>query len=83
MRFSLGTIYDVIVTRHDHRSAAEGTCDKPFNLDAPGLSRLDFDRLSVAYGLSFLDVGKVVKAMPYPQPRSITSDTWRDNYIEK
>lgn len=40
--------------------------NKPSNLDAPGLSRLDFDRLSVAYGLSFLDVSKVVKAIPRP-----------------
>ena len=57
--------------------------NKPSNLDAPGLSRLDFDRLSVAYGLSFLDVGKVVKAIPRPQQLSATSDTWRDNYIDK
>lgn len=59
------------------------TLSKPSNLDAPGLNRLEFDRLSVAYGLSFLDVGKVVKAMPRPQIRSVASDTWRDNYIEK
>lgn len=59
------------------------TLNKPSNLDAPGLSRLDFDRLSVAYGLSFLDVGKVVKAIPRPQQLSVTSDTWRDNYIDK
>ena len=59
------------------------TLSKPSNLDAPGLNRLDFDRLSLAYGLSFLDVGKVVNAMPRPQIRSVASDTWRDNYIEK
>jgi hypothetical protein len=59
------------------------TLSKPSNLDAPGLSHLEFDRLSVAYGLSFLDVGKVVKAIPCPQPRSVASDTWRENYIDK
>jgi len=37
----------------------------------------------VAYGLSFLDVGKIVKAIPRPQLRSVASDTWRDNYIDK
>lgn len=57
--------------------------NKPSNLDAPSLSRQEFDRLSVAYGLSFLDVGKVVKAIPHQRPRSVTSDTWRDNYIDK
>ena len=57
--------------------------NKPSNLDAPGLSRQDFDRLSVAYGLSFLDVGKVVKAIPRPQRPPIISDAWRENYIEK
>jgi hypothetical protein len=57
--------------------------NKPSNLDAPGLSRHEFDRLSVAYGLSFLDVGKVVKAIPHQRPRSVISDTWRDNYIDK
>ena len=57
--------------------------NKPSNLDAPGLRREEFDRLSVAYGLSFLDVGKVVKAVPHQRPRSLISDTWRDNYMDK
>lgn len=36
----------------------------PKRLEAPGLARNDFDRLSVAYGLSFLNLGKVLKSVP-------------------
>lgn len=50
---------------------------------APGLPTADFDRLSVAYGLSFLDLGKVLKAVPKPVIPVTSSDAWRDNYIEK
>jgi hypothetical protein len=56
---------------------------KPNDLMAPGLPIADFDRLSVAYGLSFLDLGKVLKAVPKPEIPVTSSDAWRDNYIEK
>lgn len=55
----------------------------PKRLDAPGLVRNDFDRLSVAYGLSFLNLGKVLKSIPKSVIQVTVSDGWRDNYIEK
>lgn len=57
--------------------------EKPKILVAPGLPVQEYDRLSVAFGLSFLEVGEVVKAAPIPQivPDKVT--TWRDNYIDK
>lgn len=55
----------------------------PKRLDAHGLARNDFDRLSVAYGLSFLNLGKVLKSVPKPVIPVMPSDTWRDNYIDK
>ncbi|TAK52679.1 MAG: hypothetical protein EPO27_00750 [Betaproteobacteria bacterium] len=38
----------------------------PNNLQAPGLVREDYDRLSVAFGLSFLEVGSIVRELPKP-----------------
>jgi hypothetical protein len=38
----------------------------PHNLQAPGLVREEYDRLSVAFGLSFLEVGSIVKELPKP-----------------
>lgn len=35
---------------------------KPGELEAPGLAEVDYDRLSVAFGLSFVDVGTVAVA---------------------
>lgn len=34
----------------------------PSNLIAPGMPRNDYDRLSVAYGLSFEKVGKIIRS---------------------
>ncbi|WP_139052794.1 hypothetical protein [Thiocapsa marina] len=55
----------------------------PSGLEAPGLKRDDYDRLTVAYGLSFLEVGKIVKAIPEPKLRIPPTMTWRDNYADK
>ena len=57
--------------------------EKPKILVAPGLPVKEYDRLSVAFGLSFLEVSEVVKATPIPQivPDQVT--TWRDNYVDK
>jgi hypothetical protein len=57
--------------------------EKPKSLNAPGLARADYDRLSVAYGLSFLNVGKVLKAIPKTKVPVVVSDSWRDNYTDK
>lgn len=59
------------------------TLNKPDNLDAPGLIQHEFDRLSVAYGLSFLDVGRVLKAIPRPPQRPAVKDAYWDNFIDK
>lgn len=40
--------------------------DIPSSLEVPGVTRADYDRLSVAFGLSFLEVGKIVRALPKP-----------------
>lgn len=57
--------------------------DVPKSLLAPGLPPQEYDRLSVAFGLSFLEVSKVVKATPIPPivPDKVT--TWLENYIGK
>ena len=55
----------------------------PGNLEAPGLKREDYDRLSVAYGLSLLEVGKVVRALPKPKIDIPMESSWRDNYVDK
>lgn len=55
----------------------------PKRLEAPGLARNDFDRLSVAYGLSFLNLGQVLKSIPKSVIPVTASDGWRDNYIDK
>jgi hypothetical protein len=59
------------------------TMGVPSDLLAEGITAEEFDRLSVAYGLSQLEVGKVVKALP--QPRLVTPpvERWRDNYVDK
>jgi hypothetical protein len=55
----------------------------PKGLIAPGLPPDCYDRLSVAYGLSFLNVGEILKSVPMPRIPVVSSDHWRDNYIEK
>ncbi|WP_137819608.1 hypothetical protein [Pseudomonas sp. 2FG] len=55
----------------------------PKRLEAPGLARNDFDRLSVAYGLSFLNLGQVLRSVPKSVIPVTISDAWRDNYVDK
>lgn len=57
----------------------------PTDLEAPGLIQNDYDRLSVAYGLSFLDVGKIVKELPPPVAPPPQEPTWHftDRFIDK
>lgn len=56
---------------------------KPKNLHATDIDALDFDRLSVAYGLSFMNVKNVVRVEPCFQNKKGSSDSYRDNYIDK
>jgi hypothetical protein len=57
----------------------------PRDLLAPGLVRQEYDRLSVAYGLSFLDVGSIVKALPKPVARGPQQPVWHftDRFVDK
>ena len=55
----------------------------PDDLVAEGVSGEEYDRLSVAYGLSRLEVGKVVKALPQPKLEIPPVNIWRDNYVDK
>jgi hypothetical protein len=55
----------------------------PDNLEAPGLKRADYDRLSVAYGLSFLEVGKITKSLPAPKLSTMPAWDWCSNYVSK
>lgn len=56
----------------------------PKNLRAHGLVPADYDRLSVAFGLSFLEVGKIVRALPKPIVISnISTADFTDNFISK
>lgn len=55
----------------------------PNDLIADSVSTEDFDRLSVAYGLSRLEVGKIVRALPQPRLAIPPVEIWRDNYVDK
>jgi hypothetical protein len=51
---------------------------KPKKLIAPGLSEQEYDRLSVAYGLSFPEIGRIIKSGEIPNfvaPRPAPPDT--------
>ena len=52
----------------------------PDRLEAPGLAPLDYDRLSVAYGLSFLDVGDVGQGLPLPKLPQRDPPSWHHGY---
>lgn len=56
---------------------------KPKNLRADGVMTLDYDRLSVAYGLSMLDRDKVTDAAQIPRLTPEASDQWRSHYVDK
>ncbi len=52
----------------------------PAKLIAPGLPSADYDRLSVAFGLSFLEVRSVLQAIPGPEIVSDGATSWQLNY---
>ena len=56
----------------------------PKDFEKKILKEGDFDRLSVAYGLSFLDVGKIAKALKLPEKTNAEPcRQCSDNYISK
>lgn len=56
---------------------------KPKDLIAVGLPQEDYDRLSVAYGLSFVDVGEMSVAKAMPRLIQKTKSNWVENYPGK
>lgn len=56
---------------------------KPKDLIAAGLPQEDYDRLSVAYGLSFVDVGEVSVAQAMPRLIQEEKSNWVENYPGK
>ena len=64
-------------------SASARVLQKPDGLVAPGLADRDYDRLSVAYGLSFLDVNEVLKEIPSLEIATQDTIKWDENYISK
>lgn len=55
----------------------------PVDLNAEGVDKLDFDRLSVAYGLSKLNVGKITHAVAPPMVPTEGQTPFTDRYIDK
>ena len=55
----------------------------PSELEAPGLAQIDYDRLSVAFGLSFVDVGSVAIAKAMPSIKQHSKVDWRSGYTDK
>jgi hypothetical protein len=53
------------------------------DLEAEGIDQTDFDRLSVAYGLSKINVGQITQAIPLPMVRTEQTTTFTDRYIDK
>jgi hypothetical protein len=52
----------------------------PNILEAPGLLEVDFDRLSVAFGLSFDNIGDIKKIPPQKKTEP-SKKSWQDNFV--
>lgn len=55
----------------------------PNDLEVVGVDETDYDRLSVAYGLSKLNVGQITQAVPLPKIASDKPQPFTDRYIDK
>lgn len=55
----------------------------PRDLVSEGIDEKDFDRLSVAYGLSKLNIGTITQAVPFPKVPIETQVSFTDRYIDK
>ncbi len=55
----------------------------PGDLVSEGIDEKDFDRLSVAYGLSKLNVGSITQAVSVPKVPSETQVSFTDRYVDK
>lgn len=59
------------------------TLTMPTDLICKGVAQGDYDRLSVAYGLSRLHLGEIDTALPLPQELEERRMTYQDRYIDK
>lgn len=61
------------------------TLDKPNNLQAPNLLSQDYDRLSVAYGLSLdpFNIGNIIEHQQRKEDSRKPLPSWEDNYVSK
>jgi hypothetical protein len=55
----------------------------PNDLSAEDVEEVDFDRLSVAYGLSKVDVGEVTQALPLPKVINSSQQSFISRYVDK
>jgi len=55
----------------------------PHDLEVDGVDEGDFDRLSVAYGLSKANVGQITQALPLPKVPIEHQTAFTDRYIDK
>lgn len=62
---------------------APGTLVPPDDLVIDEKAKSDYDRLSVAYGLSRLELGSVLKALPAPNLIEPPTATWTSHYVSK
>lgn len=75
-----------ILSKHPKYKEIKGTLKElgiPSALDAPGLARIDYDRLSVAFGLSFIDMAEVVLAEPMTSIAPKAKDDEQSKYVSK
>ena len=70
----------MMMVRHAIKVMIRGV---PDDLRADGLMRSDYDRLSVAYGLSMVNLANVSAATQMPRLEPEASDRWRSHYIDK
>jgi hypothetical protein len=55
----------------------------PHDLEVDGVDEGDFDRLSVAYGLSKANVGRITQALPLPKVPIEPQTSFTDRYVDK
>jgi len=83
-------LYDQFIQKINGRSSSTSLRLKDLDIPVPeGLENLGigpevYQRLSVAYGLSFLDIGEVITSEMFPprQP-SVVETTYRDGFVGK
>lgn len=59
------------------------TLEIPSDLEVETALGCDYDRLSVAYGLSRIDAGKIRKAIPVPDLEPSNQSPWSNRYVDK